>query len=240
MPSEEAEQVSETLRQLYWQQWPTFIDFLRPRLETLELSPPLLIDPPAGYYTQSIRLFIIGKQTHTWYNERFLPECSDNPIQTLMRIYRDEFRLGLGYNSPFWTAVRVLEARLGIAPGCVVWSNLNKVDQGKSGREERRPVTDIETGLLTHFPVLKQEIALAVPDVVVFFTGPDYDDLLERLFPKVVLSTIHGFERRALARVEHPALPKKAFRSWHPGYLRRNKERWDSVLAALAGLAGAP
>lgn len=239
MSSEDAERVSGALRQLYWQHWPGFIEFLRPRLE-LGLSPPLLIDPPAAYYTQSIRLFIIAQQTDSWYNEQFVPECTDTPIRTFMKIYRDDFRLGLRRGGYFWRFVRHLEARLGIEPGCIVWSNLERVDQEKTGTRNRRPVADIETELNTLFPVLKQEIALTVPDVVVFFTGPDYDDQLERIFPNAVRSAIPGFDVRALARVEHPALPKKAFRSYHPGHLVRDRQRWESTLAALADLAGAP
>jgi len=186
-----------------------------------------------------MRLFIIGQQTDGWYKEQFVPECSDTPIRTFMKIYRDKFRLGLRRGGYFWRAVRILEARLGIEPGCVVWSNLNKVDQKKTGTRDRRPATDIEAGLTTLFPVLKQEIALTVPNVVFFFTGPLYDDLLKRIFPKAILSPIHDHDL-GICCVEHPSLPKKTFRSYHPGFLHWDQpRRWEPVLAALAELARA-
>jgi len=191
----------------------------------------LLLNPPEQYERQRTRLLVIGQQTNSWYNDWVREKRGTEAIDKLMEIYRDVFRLGLIVGTTFWQAVRSLERRLGVEAGAILWSNLNKVDENRA-----RPSKDIENRILQVFPVLEQEINLAKPDVVVFFTGPEYEQLLTSAF-RGADRVGAGLDLKVLARVRHRSLPAKTFRTYHPNYLRRARLT-EPVLSRIASLCG--
>jgi hypothetical protein len=69
--------------------------------------------------------------------------------------------------------------------------------------------------------VLLNELQTLEPDVCIFLTGPDYDPILERLFPNVHRENIHSAPKRELAQLQHPELPEMSYRTYHPRALRR-------------------
>lgn len=187
---------------------------LRPLEEILAdrdgVSGPLLLSVPEGYTHTSVRLLIAGQQTKGW------PGLSSG-IDTLLATYQ-EFDLGRNYvASPFWQASHQLDAAVnpGGPPRSFLWSNLIKVDQHGG-----RPQEDIEERVAT-LGLFEAEIAITGPQVVVFFTGPNYDARLRKTFP--------GVEYRPLSPVVsqlvHPKLPPRSFRTYHPKYLWLSKKR---------------
>ncbi len=78
--------------------------------------------------------------------------------------------------------------------------------------------------------VLKLEIRLLSPDVIVFFSGPTYDGALQVAFSDL---TFHQFDSqtatRELAVVRSESLTPLCLRSFHPSYLQRSK-RWSTML----------
>jgi hypothetical protein len=84
---------------------------------------------------------------------------------------------------------------------------------------------------------LTEEIRILQPTAVVFFSGPNYDEALRDEFPGLQFAGVdeRRYARR-FAKVIHNSLPDRSFRSYHPGYLVRNEERWSWVeeIAALA------
>lgn len=173
------------------------------------------------------RLLVVGQQTQRWCDGWATPVPED-PVNYLIAQYA-EFHLGKDYYaSPFWLASHELQRRINsdTSPYAFAWSNLLKVDE-----DGGRPGDDIERLLLAHFNVLPEELAAGEPDVVVFFTGPHYDELLRVLFPRLEFRECGP----ALAALRHPALPEKCFRTYHPRYLRFSKQ-WN-VLAEISRLA---
>jgi hypothetical protein len=235
------------LESVYREYWSGFSDWLRPRLSAdgkmPGMSPPLLLGPPGAYSRQPTRLLVFGQQTETWYNGRFLAADPAEVIGIYMRIYRDEFRLGaVRAWTPFWQAVRRLEQSLGIEPCSSLWNNLNKVDYiPEGGGKAGRPTPYIEAVVSRRFPVIPREVELVRPHVVIFFTGTsrrqdyDYDRLLEQIFVGAELDPVDPPVTGSvpIARVIHPALPERSFRTQHPGQFRRSGA-WDSTLDALA------
>lgn len=65
------------------------------------------------------------------------------------------------------------------------------------------------------------EIRLTKPDVVLFFTGPNYDDLLLNVFDDIQFRSVSDKSCRQLAVVSSKYLPEKSLRTYHPGYLWR-------------------
>jgi len=85
------------------------------------------------------------------------------------------------------------------------------------------------------FPVLAHEIALAKPDVVVFFSGSNFDELLCRTFSGAKIVPFQQHED-LISNVRHPSLPERTFRTLHPTTLQIEKQA-SRVLRVIAGRA---
>ena len=193
-----------------------------PALEALgDLGGPLLIDVPDAYRDATVKLMVVGQQTNGWGHP-------NDKIGGLLAEYR-RFDLGKAYvNSPFWQAAHAVYASLNPdgPPRGFLWSNLVKVDIA-----QKRPSPAIEE-LISSADLLQHELAITQPDIVVFFTGPGYDERLRATFQGVEYERVDDF----VNRLSHDALPEQTFRSYHPGYLRRSGN-W-SVIEELKTLIG--
>lgn len=204
----------EELASAYLRSWPAGAALLR---QHPDLSNPLLLDPPVGYWRQPTRLMVVGQETgpSRW--------CSDLDVRrlrpyrlavaTLMQRYQ-AFAVGTGARGHFWRFVRQLEDSLGLESGSAVWTNLNKCDLG--GRRPR----GLESDLAEAFPLLSQELGVVQPDLVVFLTGPGYDGLIGTTISGRI-EPLRGWPSRLLARVRGDGLPEASFRTYHPNYLLR-------------------
>lgn len=170
-----------------------------------DIGGPLLIAVPDAYCNSKVKLMVVGQQTYGWGD----PE---DGIDGLLAEYR-RFDLGKAYvRSPFWQAAHEVYECLnpaGPARG-FLWSNLVKVDVAK-----KRPRHEIEE-LISAASLLQYEISITQPDVVVFFTGPWYDERLRATFRGVEYERVNDF----VGRLSHDELPGQTFRSYHPNYLR--------------------
>ena len=170
-----------------------------------DLGGPLLIDVPDAYRNATAKLMVVGQQTYGWGHPK-------DGIEGLLAEYR-RFNVGQTYvRSPFWQAAYKVYECLNPAgpPGGFLWSNLVKVDVA-----QKRPLREIEE-LISTTGLLQHEIYITKPDVVVFFTGPWYDERLRATFPGVEYEQVNNF----IDRLSHDELPGKTFRSYHPNYLR--------------------
>jgi hypothetical protein len=188
-----------------------------PRLRTLvaseeTLSNPHFISVPESYTTIPTRILVVGQQTNGWGDRNLCGRS--NALDALMTLYAN-FNLGETYTaSPFWQATVLLNRLVNPAspPRSFLWSNLVKLDQ--SGN---RPIEELENQIC-QLGLLQKEIDITNPDVVVFFTGPDYDQRLKQSFPDSVWEKMSRF----IVSLKHPNLPALAFRTYHPNYLRRS------------------
>ena len=116
---------------------------------------------------------------------------------------------------------------------CFLWTNVTKYSRSKS------PLTQEDIiYTLKHFNVLKKEIELIKPNVVLFFSGKNYDDIIKQQFNKGDLefnkiSDEYGEHEIAQIVSASHSLPIHSYRTYHPRYLRQQK-KWHylSVLAA--------
>jgi hypothetical protein len=212
------------LSRFYQKHWADLFSF---KSTQSGFSNPLLIDCSAAYQAQHTRLFVIGQQTSTWYNACEVA-ADQKSVDSLIAIYRDQFRLGCGYKRIFWQAVRELEVALGIAPYAIAWSNLNRFDFRGS-----RPTVQQEQQMGQLFDhILRFELRFARPDVIVFFSGPTFDEHIRRIWPGAQFSAISPYSVRQLAYVRHRALPVRTFRTYHPRFLRPSG-LWPSVMSTI-------
>lgn len=202
--------INTKLFKLYRQYWGNITRFKKAHPK---LSGPLLMKIKDCYSKQKIKLFIVGQETRGW--------ASKESVEKQGKVY-EEFDFGIDYQykgSPFWKAVRTLEKDFGISEGCIAWSNLNRMDF-----DGVCPEKDIEKKMITEFSLLWQEIEICKPDIVIFFTGPYYDYLIEDNFRKYKPSKVNKhFNERQLMQLKLPGIHARAYRTYHPNYLSRKK-----------------
>jgi len=115
-----------------------------------------------------------------------------------------------------------------------LWNNIVKV--GLSGRKGR-PSAEILEWQSPFFDVIRLEVSLLAPDIVVFFTGPKYDEFIRRVFPDARFEAARGRTERQLARVTAAGLPRAAVRTYHPGYLwRQGRQGFEEYLKEILNL----
>jgi hypothetical protein len=230
--------VQDQLDKAYSKQLPKLARAVRSLSRKRAFSFPHLIDADAFPYQKTpCRLMIVGQQTAGWYGDRWDGHLDRGIAAKLVANYRD-FALGQHYyRSPFWEASRkVCQGVNKDSPeNAFVWTNLLKLDE-----EGRRPADDVvDEALIPHFNLVPDEVSVLRPDAVVFFTGPNYDTVLSRVFRGANLLPVGRDPVRTLARVEHPRLPRAAFRTYHPGYLRRAGQ-WAVLDRVIDGVLHPP
>ena len=193
----------QLLNDLYSKHWSEIKDL---RNRNPELSTPILIKFPTSYLSQNVKLMIIGQQTQGW---------GEGGVIDLLACYED-FNFGESYYaSPFWNVTRKIERVLNIDKYSIVWSNMNRCDFNAE-----RPPPEIEKDLYVSYPLLLGEIEILRPDVVIFFSGPDFDEHIKHSFSGSSFESVDGFTKRELSSINHELLPQHTYRTYHPKYLR--------------------
>lgn len=185
-----------------------------------QMGGPFLTAPNGDYWRSSRKVAFVGQETKGWPSE---PD-----IYAQMATYT-RFNLGKGYySSPFWNIIRKFEAALTGSTFSSAWLNLNRYDEGG-----RQPTVKNQRILAELDFLLLEELTLINPAVVIFFTGPSYDQRISKLLEARPLE-IESFPPRQLCRLLSPVLTSVIFRSYHPKYLRLSgleKPVIDSIVA---------
>lgn len=110
----------------------------------------------------------------------------------------------------------------------VLWNNIVKV--GKHGDKGFPPdyIYEIERD---HFNVITEELNILKPNIVLFFTGPNYDSVIADNFGEIEYKAIEPFSQRELAKLKLFDIPF-VFRTYHPNFLWRNDidSYFDTIL----------
>ncbi|MPW36118.1 hypothetical protein [Vibrio sp. B1Z05] len=182
--------------------------------EQYSLNGPLLMSLDS-YYKQKTKLMIVGQETHGWLQSSNIEEQVD--------AYKN-FNVGENYSqTPFWNITRKIERVLGIDRCSVAWSNLNRFDQNSGTPTEN----DVIASILEFDGLVKNEIEIIKPDVLVFFTNHKNDDRLVNLYKDAKFEEILGLPDKHFKRVIHPELPKITIRAPHPKTIRIQK--WEDA-----------
>ena len=192
-------------------------DFLKVRDQFLDedMAGPFLMSPNETYNKQENPLLIIGQETKGWH-------YYDNDYEKQMLEY-ENFNVGIDYfSSPFWNVIRKTEKAIGNEPYSSAWSNVSKFDlnEGRSFGEAEIAISSLDD-------ILLHEIGIVQPKVCIFFTGPDFDWRIRKIFKGIKFLEIENHELRAFSQLKHLDLPEMSFRSYHPNYLRRSGTEKD-------------
>ena len=213
--------------------------------------PPLLVYPHTRWHTAKVRLLIVGQETLTW---RYDPAETGGPgepilnfshfvaapegVEAMWELYRC-YALGRHkpkMNSAFWRGFRALDSAVNGKVDSALWTNLFKVNvQGSVMRNcKRAEIARLHTA---QQGLLRFEIEVLRPDVVVFFTGPRYDRAICQEFPDADFEPVgRSFPASSLAFVRARGLPVKTVRTFHPEYLQRSRQM--KLLQTIADWAG--
>lgn len=179
----------------------------------------LCLSVPQSYMDSEVKVMFFGQETNDWGS------YGDEDDEDSLKKAYDEFftsKKCFSYGGQFWNGVsrtaNLLESRSGKSVG-LLWNNIVKI--GKAG-EKGRPNKQILDWQKVAMSFILEELEATKPDVVIFFTGPNYDDLLNQVFEDISFQELSGKDCRQLSIVNSKFLPKKAIRTYHPNYLWRN------------------
>ena len=204
-----------------------------------DLTSPLLLSVTERWQASKERVLVVGQETMGWGFDPIHNWCdfkeNSNVIHTLTNGYRSfEFARSnpTNHRSPFWSAYRQFRAALGDEQDgfdtSVLWTNLFRMSiTGCSVIKEGTPL-EVEQLCEASRGILQAELRILKPTAVVFFTGPNYDRAMDAIFPGIERQTFGDFDKRVLAELSHPDLPVKAWRTYHPAYMRRSGQ-WEII-----------
>lgn len=174
-----------------------------------------------------------GQEANGWEG----PFHKSKGVEHLLDIY-DGFANNAGgprYGGQFWNAVKELNrsfSKLHASPS-FTYNNIVKIGKHESKGKPSEPLLRWQKAW---FQVIREEIRILAPDLIVFFTGPHYDKFLQEAFGSVEFSQVGVRSIRQLSRVRAQGLPVNTFRTYHPNYLwRHNFYSYEKdIIAAIS------
>ncbi|MBK9732472.1 MAG: hypothetical protein IPO83_14550 [Chitinophagaceae bacterium] len=230
--------MNKELESLYESKWNELSiavkDINNDSLREIKPANPLLIniDNEEEYMNADLRIMIFGQETNDWHQKFNLDK------KITLDGYRSFFERQFGtniYPGQYWNGFRkfrkmILEDKPKLQIG-FLWNNIVKI--GKLGSKGFPPdyIYEIER---KHFSVVKEEIEITKPNVILFLTGPDYDEVIADNFGHLTYKRISPFTVRQLSKLEMNDV-QFAFRTYHPNYLWRNNisKYFSAIIKAI-------
>ncbi|MCA1033089.1 MULTISPECIES: uracil-DNA glycosylase family protein [Bacillus] len=222
--------INKQLYNLYEKYYPGMLS----SLEGNNLSNPLLlkINDEEQYQKADLKVMFLGQETNTWEGS-----LGSKSIEELLGTYSRFFGEGkcFRYGGPFWNTVKDYTGDIKEAyPDKrveIVWNNLIKLGKENSKGAPKKSLVAIQKEA---FPVIREELEILKPDVVLFFTGPRYDQYLKAEWPNLTYHPLAHEPAGKLARLKGGSLHPQAFRTYHPNYLyRAGKPFYNSVKKSI-------
>jgi hypothetical protein len=227
--------LNKQLKELYASKWDVVIAALL-EIENVEESmkptnPYLLyIKDEDEWINADFRVMIFGQQTNNWHDS----PCKN--IEDVLKKYDVFFNDGSqSYGGQFWNGFYrfkdMLNKKYPDKKTCFLSNNIVKIEKrGKKGHQTSN-VRDVED---KYFHVIPDEIRILQPNVLLFVTGPFYDNCVKKNFNGVVYSSIEPYKERQLAKLSIPDIDF-AFRTYHPNYLWRTgiNRYFDTIISQI-------
>ncbi len=209
------------------------------------LSCPLFVNRTSEWNSSRYKLLVFGQETCGWdfAMDETVSGMEAHTLRHCISVPDAVDALGKHYaafdlaecdssirRSPFWRAHRYLATRLeGGDYRKLLWTNLARCDAS--------PLNESTAGVWNNFTYSNldkicswqkdfavEELNASGAKAVIFFTGPNYDYILERTFEDVRFHSVPGCgeSERVCSRVSGHCLPVASFRTYHPSYLSRS------------------
>jgi hypothetical protein len=206
------------------------------KIRNFTFSSPLCIDlnvKNGMISDKKYKVLYVGQQTKGWFNKEERGKIDINIhveyLQALRSLYK-EFNYGdrlekAKYNGYLWQFQRPLIERINEMNNNdfgLLWSNLLRID------ENQDKITDINLIRKIAYnnnEILRREIDIIKPEVLVFVTGRYFDDLLKLSFDDIQfqssINSVLNINKLALLKSKY--LPILSFRTYHPRALYQNQ-----------------
>lgn len=191
-----------------------------------DFAGPLLMGERAkNYDLQKHKILFIGKEPNGWMDDTldvdFLMEEYKSKNLSSTNIWRYMFDFHNNLNPDYKDQFEFF------------WTNISKFCK----YDGTSVSNDVFINLYPKFNVLKEEVKIINPDVVIVFSYDIHDNWLHWQFDdEINWNQIDGFGDSELMRLSHTNLPKNTFRTYHPDYLNRNPLLKKRVLKKLLPL----
>lgn len=176
---------------------------------------------PYNYNKMKYKILIVGQENDGWgfQNEAILSMY--DTLDFLDSKDYNDMRPFFSFPYNFCKSINNLEDIKDSKKTYFTWVNLREFSFNEAPKtslgKEAQSIIDNE------FNILEEEIKIINPDIVLFLTGPNYDNYIKNQLKGVEFKTVENYHIRQFARVEHKSLPKNSFRIYHPLYLRYKK-----------------
>lgn len=132
---------------------------------------PFMIRVNERYEKAPKRVMFCGQETYAWNSEEY-NTVEKSSVESIMKRY-DIFVNNGGYNSPYWNFQKQIindNPQIGFVQDNIV--KIGKADE--AGCDET-----IDNLAHQYFPVFREEVNILRPDLIIFLTGPNYDNKIE-------------------------------------------------------------
>ena len=222
--------INEQLFLLYSSKWSNLSHKLNSVIKdenslSIPTSPLFLCVDEEKYEKSAIKIMFFGQETNGWIeNENCYYNGKDSDLKYLMDGYYDFFYNGRcwKHGGQFFNGIKLFQKMMAEKFKNIsihyTWNNIIKIGKAEGIGRPPMNIYEIER---EHFSVIKDEINILKPDIIVFFTGPYYDKVITDNFGKLDFSALAPFSARQLSKINFHNI-KKAVRTYHPNYLWRN------------------
>lgn len=173
-----------------WNRLISAIEQLAPQ-ELGRLSNPFLVKALPAYRKAKRKVLFLGQETNGWDSFKTTLDAFRSQDENVRREYVIDYLQwmyeDLQYHrkfdhTPFWKGMRRLFQAVSPDDGDDGFLHTELV---RFNYENKRPPEEIEDLLQREYNVLPMEITALSPEVVVFLTGPDYDNRLRATYQRV-------------------------------------------------------
>ena len=195
---------------------------------------PLLLKVNEKRYNNAdLKVMVFGQETNGWEHQvcpivtpvEQSSEIIDITVKGFMDYYR-KFLDGWGINSPFWHYLKRIQSTLSVSlPDKtieIVWNNIYKIGNKEKGKN--RPVKLIRDFENEYFNLIREEIEILKPDVIILLTGPKNENRGKKIFPIVSsIPLVSSIRQEELSKFQFEN-GVSAYRTSHPNYLQLSKK----------------
>lgn len=237
----------EDLRKVYYNYDQTYFPEIKKYNESQKndddkLVCPLMLADLPEYQNAKIKAMIFGQEARRWQNkssdlnfyEDSVDEIDDffNLYSGYMQAFHEyKFRNGTPFNSEYVRIEEKLAELSGNQTG-VLWNNLIKLTALKmnTGISLYNKVPAVKASS----KLIKSELEYFKPNIILFYSGPDYDFIIKdkEIFPVESFEVVDGFSERELCKVNIKGV-NLALRTYHPGFLSRNQDLKKRALGKI-------
>lgn len=199
---------------------------------------PLLIKTDEEYERTELKIMILGKETNGWCKDEINGGVFEDGIGigSLIDVY-DKFYLQNGspkYGKHFFNYIRLLKRKLPEKKIGYIWNNVLKIGKMNVGT----PQNNLIDYTVKYFNVIPHEIEILKPNVLLFLSGPQYDEYIEKTIGKFNVITIEGFTINELCILKFDNIKVDlALRTYHPQKLCfLGKQKKDEITEVIINL----